>query len=194
MKTGQIVAALVAVVCVAAVTPNAALAQNKMNRGVKLMASPLAKNAGLQGATGSADVNTARGTVKITVMLAPGSALPAGSVLEGWLTTAGKDTASDGDQRYGPAFGKPDVATKSRQIPYALSTGVLRRVGASRTYVGTFKIDNPLTPYGGVAVTLESDGNKGVYDPRPGTPLLVGMLNNDKMMGGMMMDKMTGKM
>lgn len=117
-----------------------------------------------------------RGTVDLRVTLAPGTRLPAGTALEGWLTTAGKATASTADQKFGPAFGKEDVAMKSRAIPYALSTGLLRRVGGSRTYVGHFKIDNPLTPYGGVAVTLESDNNVGVYDPRPGTPLMGGMI------------------
>jgi hypothetical protein len=43
----------------------------------------------------------------------------------------------------------------------------LRRVENSRTYVGRFHFDNPLTPYGAVAVTLKSDGNTGLYDPHP---------------------------
>ncbi len=81
--------------------------------------------------------------------------------------------ASDADQKYGPAFGNLEFAALSRDIPYALSTGLLRARGA-RTFVGSFKIDNTLMPYNAVVVTLESDGNRGAYDPRPGTPVLAG--------------------
>ncbi len=168
----------------------------KMGGRIAMMASPMAKNAGLQAATGVADVDVEHGTVDITVTLAEGTALPAGVVLEGWLSSAGRkggpgmSSASERDQKYGPAFGMKAVAATSRDIPYALSTGLLRRQSDGRTYVGHFKIDNTLTPYGAVAVTLESDGNTGRYDPRPGTPLLSGMLKGDTksemMKGGMM--------
>lgn len=148
---------------------------------VKLLPTPLAKNAGLQGATGFADVDVDKGTVKITVTLAAGTRLPAGTVLEGWLVDAGRkggpgmSHASDRDQKYGVAFGNEEFAALSRDIPYALSTGILRlRAGSTRTYVGSFKIDNTLAPYNAVVITLESDGNQGTYDPRPGTPVLAG--------------------
>lgn len=148
---------------------------------VKLLPTPLAKNAGLQGASGVAEVDVEQGSVKITVTLAAGTSLPAGSVLEGWVVDAGRkggpgmSHASNRDQKYGPAFGNPEFAEISRDIPYALSTGRLRpHAGSTRTYVGNFKIDNTLMPYNAVVVTLESDGNKGAYDPRPGTPVLVG--------------------
>lgn len=160
---------------------------------VKMMADPPENKSGLQGATGYADVDVDKGMVEITVNLAEGTSLPEGTVLEGWLATAGRkggpgmSTASEKDQKYGPAFGKEDVATASRDIPYALSTGLLKRKGTSKTYVGKFKIDNPLTPYSAVAVTLESDGNEGNYDPRPGSPLMAGMIKEGMMMKG---DKM----
>lgn len=148
---------------------------------VKLAPTPLAKNAGLGAATGFADVDVDKGSVKITVTLAAGTSLPAGSVLEGWLVDAGRkggpgmSHASDADQKYGIAFGNPEFAALSRDIPYALSTGLLRRrAGSTRTYVGSFKIDNTLAPYNAVVITLESDGNRGAYDPRPGTPVLHG--------------------
>lgn len=144
--------------------------------------SPLARNAGLEMATGSARVNVQQGMVEMTVTLAPGTSLPAGTVLEGWLSSAGRkggpgmSSASEADQKFGPAFGMPDVARQSRELPYALSTGLFRRQGNSQTYVNRFRIDNPLTPYAAVAVTLESDGNRGRYDPRPGTPLMDAMI------------------
>lgn len=152
-----------------------------MMRRVKLSPTPLAKNAGLQNATGFADVDVEKGSVKITVTLAAGSRLPAGSVLEGWVVDAGRkggpgmSHASDADQKYGVAFGNAEFAALSRDIPYALSTGILRlRAGSTRTYVSSFKIENALTPYNAVVVTLESDGNRGTYDPRPATPVLAG--------------------
>ena len=161
---------------------------------VPLMTSPPAKNAGLQNATGFADVNVAGGTVEIAVLLPDGVSLPNGSVLEGWLSSAGRkggpgpSTASDADQKFGPAFGMAELSNEARDVPYALSTGLLRRIGDTQTYFGHFQIDNPLTPYAVVAVTVESDGNVGNYDPRPGSPLMAGMIG-----GGMMMGK-DGKM
>jgi len=170
--------ALLAVVLLVGVTAGQAA---MMTRRVTLAPTPLAKNAGLENASGFADVDVERGSVKITVTLAQGTKLPAGSVLEGWVVDAGRkggpgmSHASDRDQKYGVAFGNPDFAALSRDIPYALSTGILRlRAGSTRTYVGSFKIDNTLAPYNAVVVTLESDGNKGAYDPRPGTPVLAG--------------------
>ena len=168
-----------------------------MGGRIPMMLDPAARNAGLQAATGFADVDVEHGTVDITVTLAEGTSLPAGVALEGWLSSAGRkggpgmSSASERDQKYGPAFGMKAVAATSRDLPYALSTGVLKRQGEGRTYVGHFKIDNTLTPYGAVAVTLESDGNTGRYDPRPGTPLLSGMLKGDMMKGGMMKEGMT---
>lgn len=169
---------------------------SKMGGRIQLMLKPTARAAGLQAATGSAEVDVKSGTVDITVKLAEGSKLPAGAVLEGWLSTAGrkggpgKSTASEADQKYGPAFGMKDLAVISRDLPYALSTGVLKRQGDGRTYEGRFKIDNELTPYSAVAVTIESDGNKGRYDPRPGTPLMDGMIGGGMMKedGSMMKD------
>lgn len=157
-----------------------------MKGRITLMAEP--QTSGLQNATGYAEVNSQRGTVTLSVTLAEGTQLPAGTVLEGWLSSAGRKggpgmtTASESDQKFGPAFGKEEVAMTSRDIPYALSTGVLKRKGTSRTYVGTFQIDNSLAPYGAVAVTLESDGNTGSYDPRPGSPFMSGMIAKDAMM------------
>lgn len=152
-----------------------------MMRQVKLAPTPLAEKAGLAGATGSAQVDVEKGSVQITVTLAEGSRLPMGSVLEGWIVDAGRkggpgmSHASEADQKYGPAFGNPEFAALSRDLPYALSTGVLRAKGGSmRAYTGRFKIENSLAPYNAVVVTLESDANRGAYDPRPGTPVLAG--------------------
>ena len=169
-----------ATIVVGAVSQAAAM-KMMMRQSIAMMPLPPAKNVGLQKAMGNAKVDVTRGTVKLAVTLAPGTSLPAGTILEGWLSTAGMKTASPNDEKYGPAFGKKELSMKADQVPYALSTGRLYRKGNSRTYVGSFQIDNSLAPYGAVAVTLESDGNKGTYDPRPGTPLVAGMIKHDKM-------------
>ncbi len=170
-----------------AVAPSVFAAGKMMmsSQRVTLMPLPPAQGAGLDKATGFADVDVKKGTVRFSMTLAPGTSLPKGTVLEGWLSTAGKSTASTADQKFGPAFGKKDLAMKSRAIPYALSTGVLRSRGKG-VYSGTFKIANNLAPYGAVAITLESDGNAGNYDPRPGTPLLAGPIKAPMMKTAMM--------
>lgn len=171
--------AIVVLGLLAVLVAGATLASGQSMTQVSLAPTPLARNANLQGARGSADLDIGRGKVQITVTLAQGTEVPAGSVLEGWLVDAGRmggpgmSHASDRDQRYGAAFGNAEFAAKSRDIPYALSTGVLRKTGA-RTYVGTFQISNGLGSYGAVVVTIESDGNRAGYDPRPGTPVLAG--------------------
>ncbi len=123
-----------------------------------------------------------KGDVEITVNLPEGKSLPKGSVLEGWVSTAGnaggpgKSTASESDEKYGPAGGSEKMSKMANDGAYALSTGILAQQGDSQTYVGHFHIDNELTPYAAVAVTIETDGNKGDYDPRPGSPFLEGMI------------------
>ncbi len=151
-------------------------------REVQLKAKPNAGKAGLEAVTGMAKVDMGKSNVTITVTLPEGKSLPQGSVLEGWLSTAGDaggpgpSTSSKKDEKYGVAAGMAQLAKLTSEAPYALSTGVLVRKGDSQTYIGQFHIDNELTPYAAVAVTLESDGNTGNYDPRPGSPLLDGML------------------
>lgn len=178
--TYRIIGLLAAVVLAFSAAASAAM----MAVRVRLTPTPLAAAAGLAGASGTADVDVEKGTVKLTVTLAAGSRLPAGSVLEGWVVDAGRkggpgmSHASEADQKFGPAFGNPEFAALSRDLPYALSTGILRlRAGSTRTFTGSFAIANTLRPYNAVVITLESDGNQGAYDPRPGTPVLAGEIS-----------------
>ncbi len=148
---------------------------------VTLGPTPLAANAGLENATATAHVQVDRGTVVIVVNTG-GAELPAGTVLEGWVVDpgleggpggAGLSSVSDADETYGTPFGDANIDMLVDKAAYALSTGVLRRTGAG-TYQGRFSIDNNLSPYNAVVVTLEADGNGDNYDPRPGTPVLAG--------------------
>ncbi|MBA3441681.1 MAG: hypothetical protein H0T92_17620, partial [Pyrinomonadaceae bacterium] len=85
-----VMAAIALVACLAHLG-TVSFAQHKDSNGkmmsgmkgrVKMMADPLAEKAGLQSATGYAEVDVDKGTVEITVMLAEGTSLPEGTVLE----------------------------------------------------------------------------------------------------------------
>jgi len=150
---------------------------------VSLAPTPLAANAGLEDASGVGSVRVDDGVVVIVVDL-HGATLPEGSVLEGWVVDPGTQggpggpgltSVSGDDEIYGPPFGDPNLDMLADEGAYALSTGVLRRVGRTDIYQVTFRIENNLTPYNAVVVTLESDGNGENYDPRPGTPVLAGL-------------------
>lgn len=153
---------------------------------VSLAPTPLATMNGLDlgDASGTARVQMQQGTVIIVVDL-NGDELPEGSVLEGWVVDPGTEggpggsgvsSESDADEVYGTPFGDANIDDLVDRAAYALSTGVLKRLG-NDTYQVIFRIENNLSPYNAVVVTLESDGNGDNYDPRPGTPVLAGLFN-----------------
>jgi hypothetical protein len=151
---------------------------------VTLAPTGLAAGAGLGNSSGTARVQMQQGTVIIVVDL-NGDELPEGSVLEGWVVDPGFDggpggsgvtSVSDEDEVYGTPFGDANIDMLVDDAAYALSTGVLKRLG-NDTYQVIFRIENNLSPYNAVVVTLESDGNGDNYDPRPGTPVLAGLFN-----------------
>lgn len=157
---------------------------------VELGTTPLATNAELDGITGSAVVHVDSATVEITVEL-NGAEIPEGSVLEGWVVDAGLDggpgetSVTDDDEAFGPPFGEPAFDALVESAPYALSTGVLV---SSEDMMGSYTLifhvpAYNFSPYDAVVITLESDGNTTAgFDPRPGTPVLVGAI--DTMMDG----------
>lgn len=150
---------------------------------VPLSPTPLAANAGLQDSTGTAWVQVDRGTVFIDLDLG-GADLPAGTALEGWVVDPGLQggpggpglsSVSDADEIFGTPFGDANIDALVDDAAYALSTGLLVRLGNGH-YQGRFAIDNNLSPYDAVVITLESDANGHNYDPRPGTPVIVGLI------------------
>jgi hypothetical protein len=158
---------------------------------VMLTPTPLAENAGLEGVTGWAHVNSPEGTLHI-VLEPNGAMLPEGTVLEGWLVDAGLNggpgmtNVTDDDEAYGTPFGNAEFDAAVESAPYALSTGVLSDDMGMLTLTFHVPAYN-FSPYDAVVITLESDGNtiEG-FDPRPGTPVLAGEI----MMGEMMEDEM----
>ncbi|MBN2303403.1 MAG: hypothetical protein JXQ72_02925 [Anaerolineae bacterium] len=151
---------------------------------VVLAPTPLAANAGLDGASGEATVYIESGEIEITVNLG-GVVLTDGSVLEGWVVDAGLDggpgstNVTDEDEAYGVSFGEAAFDTLVESAPYALSTGVLHD-NMDGTYSVSFHVPAyNFSPYDAVVITLESDGvTTNGFDPRPGTPVLAGAIEH----------------
>lgn len=140
----------------------------------------LAENAGLELASGVATIDASAGRLLLDVVLPDGVTLPEGAVLEGWLVDAGtagglgQTSASEEDQRYGTPFANVDFTASVASAPYALSLGALSFRPERGSFHLFYETANNFTPYDAVMVTLESDGNGHDYDPRPGTPMLIG--------------------
>ena len=149
---------------------------------VPLTTISLAQNANLSRTTGAARVGSEEGKVEIDAVLADGVSLPEGSVLAGWLVDAGKlgglgaASVSELDQKYGTPFANVDFSGRVDDAPYALALGDLARDSARESLYLFYEGGSSLLPYDAVMVTLESDGNAANYDPRPGTPILIGAI------------------
>lgn len=155
---------------------------------VILEPTPLAENAGLSGISGTAEVFSDSASITITINL-NGAALPEGTVLEGWVVDSGLNggpagitSVSDADEVYGTPFDNADFDALVESAPYALSTGVAHD-NMDGTLSLTFHVPAyNFSPYDAVVITLESDGNTAMgFDPRPGTPVLVGAIAVDAM-------------
>ena len=152
-----------------------------------------AENAGLQDVTGWAHVISDDGHIHIQ-LTHNGAELPEGTVLEGWVVDAGlnggpgETHVSDADEVYGVPFGEPAFDEAVEAAPYALSTGVLT-VTEEGTWDVIFDIpDYNFSGYNAVVVTAESDGNSAMgFDPRPGTPVFIGIIADGEPADDMMM-------
>ncbi len=145
-------------------------------------ATEYAGQAGLGGVTGDATFDSAYGSIFIN-LIPNGAELPEGVVLEGWLVDAGRFTgpsqtnASVADQGYGPPFGNLAFDVLVSAAPYALSTGVLLEDEAGNWSLDFHVPNYNFSPYDGVVITAESDGNTGDWDPRPGAPFFSAGMN-----------------
>jgi len=154
---------------------------------VSLGVTPLAANAGLEAMTGSATLySDGSSAIDFHIQL-NGSAGPEGClVLEGWVVDAGllggpgSSNANDGDEALGLPFGDIEGVGLDAAVeaaPYPLSTGVAADMGDG-TFSASFRIPGyNFDPYDAFVVTLESDCNAYGFDPRPGTPVLLGMID-----------------
>jgi hypothetical protein len=147
---------------------------------VTLTTISLAENAGLHTASGAAKVDLEAGLAEIDIFLPEEIDLPPGTILAGWLVDAGTlgglgtSSVSDADQAYGTPYANVDFSKQVDSAPYALSMGALNWNVLRESLHLFYQSVDSLAPYDAVMVTLESDANQGVYDPRPGTPILIG--------------------
>ena len=118
-----------------------------------------------------------------------------GDVLEAWLVDHGtatdstKSSANDDDNKLvfnddatasnftlanssGVSVSVANIPINNliEAAPYALSLGVLNK-NKKGNYVLSYKVRNSLRPYDYILITQESKGNRGDFDPRPGTEL-----------------------
>ncbi len=149
---------------------------------VNLTTISLAQNAKLERTSGIANVGRESGVVSVDVILAPGVSLPERSTLQAWLVDAGKlgglgtTSVSDEDQKYGTPFANVDFSSRVDDAPYALALGALAWEASRESWYLFYEGSLSLAPYDAVMVTLESDGASTSYDPRPGTPILIGAI------------------
>ena len=157
------------------------VANRQIKNGIETILTPisLAENADLQNISGIGVLDFEENKVLIDIILPEGEFLPTGSTLEAWLVDSGKSgglgesSVNDADQQYGTPFANTDFNTNVENAPYALSLGKLEWAEARDSYHNFTYLQNSLTPYDAIMVTIESDGNQNNYDPRPGTPILI---------------------
>ncbi len=155
---------------------------------VELGPTPPAANAGLELATGGAIFHGDHAAIDFFIDL-NGSTGPQGClVLEGWVVDAGLfggpgvSNSSDSDEAHGPPFGDIEMVGLNAAVeaaPYALSTGVAADMGNGMLGAGYEIPGYNFDPFDAFVVTLESDCNDVGFDPRPGTPVLIGMIERD---------------
>lgn len=142
-----------------------------------------AEQVGFKGMSGIAIVDNSSGQVQITVTLPDGVNLPEGGILEGWLVDwgvgdrLGKSSASDQDEKFGISFADLPLKQNLDNAPYALTLGELK--ADKGKWVLRSDLDTELTPYDAILVTLESDGHRENYDPRPATPIMTGEIKGE---------------
>lgn len=152
------------------------------DKDVYLTTISLAENANLTKASGVAAIDKTAGQVAVDVVLPAGGSIPAGSILEAWLVDAGQNgglgttSVSGNDQKFGTPFANADFSASVDSAPFAAALGVLNWDEARGSFYLYYNSSFDLTPYDAVMITLESDGNSKNYDPRPGTPILIGKI------------------
>lgn len=153
---------------------------------VYLISISLAENLNLATASGLATIDRSGGRAAVDVVLPVGVTLPAGNALEAWLVDAGRSgglgasSVSEADQKYGTPFANMDFSASVDSAPFAASLGALTWDEARGSWHLMYGGQADLTPYDAVMITVESDNNAGNYDPRPGTPVLIGKIEGNK--------------
>ena len=92
----------------------------------------------------------------------------------GKLGGLGETSVSDADQQYGTPYANVSFSNSVDDVPYAFSLGTLMWDELRESYYMFFEAKDNLSPYDAVMITIESDSNGINYDPRPGTPIMIG--------------------
>ncbi len=154
-------------------------------QGVSLKLTKLGENAGLKGATGKALLLIESAAAQLEVHLPANVKLPDGAVLEGWVVDGGKlgpfgpTHVHQLDNKLGPAFNNSYWAAIADAIPFPTSLGVLKADASGVLRLQIHWKKYAFRVYDIVVVTLEADGDQGAWNPRPGTPVLIGAINPD---------------
>ncbi|MCC7448602.1 MAG: hypothetical protein IT324_14375 [Anaerolineae bacterium] len=162
--------------------------------------SPGDKN-GFAGMTGTAIIEKAEGWIIINAKLPEGYKTPPKTVFEGWVTDMGglfdplnRNNAQPSDQKFGPRFANRTLTALVDSIPYSLSTGALIDDGKGNLSVAMKWPNYNFGPFDMVVITLESDGNETPWDPRPGGPVLMGLIAEGTPTNDVDIDKAMGPM
>ena len=105
----------------------------------------------------------------------------ADNVMEAWLVDNYSNTPHN--EKLGPAFENQDISDKLRNVPYAMSLGKFRLQSVEANngkylYIAKSTIALPTPSFDSIYITIESDGNKGDYDPRPGSELMYSSISH----------------
>lgn len=152
---------------------------------LKLAPTDIAKNTHLDGAEVTSLVNLANGYVRLDIHPDANFIIPQGSSLEAFLVDAGTvgdfGTSSETtvDEFYGPSLSNKDADDLLDKAPYALSIGRIKQDTKTKDYYIEFNIQNSLIPYDRIVLTLESEGDRIDYDPRPGAVIFQAEIPNN---------------
>jgi len=147
---------------------------------IPLTTISMAQNANLQKSNAVAKMSSVEGKVEIALFLSEGNLIPEGSVLSAWMIDTGsqggigKTSSSENDQKYGTPFSNVDYSKKVEEAPFSLYLGKFEYDEKRNGYYVYYSSSDVFDPYDTIMITIESDGNIGDYDPRPGTPILIG--------------------
>lgn len=134
-----------------------------------LTPTSFAENSNLIPSSQSIKLSKAYGKSWIILNYDTAPKLPKGAVMEAWLIDY--DSANNADKEIGESLVNWDQASFAFSLGKLLEQPVNPESPEQRSYVSIMSADMPMTGFDEVVITLETDGNEGNYDPRPGIKL-----------------------
>jgi hypothetical protein len=159
-----------------------AMPDMSVSQGISLQVTEVGSSLGFGEAEGRAFVLIESGAAEVEIEI-PDGVLPEGAVLEAFISDGGRlgnfgpSNTSASDNGVGPAFLSAYLSNIADAIPWSSSLGTLAR-GEDGVYRVKIHWDAyALRVYDVLIITLEADGNVAPWNPRPGTPIMVGALS-----------------